>query len=56
MAAMRGGFETAMLALTEIQDDDKHLERTVETNRAETEKQLTDVLQMMLSLKVLSPN
>ena len=49
---MRGGFETAMLALTDIQNGDKLLEQTVNANRAEYEKQLADVLQMVLSLKV----
>ena len=44
-----------MLALSAIQNDDKRLEATVDANRVEHERQLTDVLHMLLALKVGSP-
>ena len=52
---MKSGFASAMVALSAIQNDDKRLEATVDANRVEHERQLTDVLHMLLALKVGSP-
>ena len=52
---MKSGFASAMLALSAIQNGDKRLEATVDANRVEHERQLTDVLHMLLALKVCSP-
>ena len=49
---MRRGFETAMHALTQIRHDDRRLEETVNCNKEEYEKQLADLLKMLLTLKV----
>ena len=49
---MKSGFASAMLALSAIQNDDKRLEATVDANRAAHERQLGDVLHMLIALKV----
>ncbi|CAH1791031.1 unnamed protein product [Owenia fusiformis] len=48
---MKDGFSTAIEELAKIQYDDKALQEKLETNKAEHQKQLTDVVQMVLSLK-----
>ena len=49
---MRSGFESAMHTLAEIQYGDQALEQKVENNKAQYEKELADVLQMVVNLKV----
>jgi hypothetical protein len=49
---MKDAFTLAMGELSKIQYSDKLLEEKVETNNAENKKQVAEVLQMVLSLKV----
>lgn len=49
---MKDGFTTAMEALAQIQYGDQVLQEKVDHNKSEYQQQLTDVVQMVLSLKV----
>ena len=49
---MRDGFTSAMQALAKIQYGDQVLKETVDSNKAQYEQQLADVVQMVLTLKV----
>ena len=52
MKEMKEGFSSAMTALADIQYGDQVLQEKVDSNKSQYEQQLTDVLQMVLSLKV----
>ncbi len=52
---MRDGFARAVAALDEVQHGDRLLQEKVDSNKAQHEQQLADVVNMVLSLKVSSP-